>query len=110
MPAAATASPPPDVFQAIADPTRRRLLDLLRDGEQSAGGLARQFPVSFAAISQHLGTLHAAGLVERRAEGRERIYRLAPARLGAVLDWVAPYQAFWEGRLERLETFLDRRS
>jgi|SRR4051794_35776819 DNA-binding transcriptional ArsR family regulator len=96
-----------DVFHAIADPNRRRMLDTLAGGELAAQELARQFDMSFAAVSQHLKVLHEAGLVERRAQGRQRIYRLAPSRLREVEDWTARYRRFWRGRLRRLHAYLD---
>jgi DNA-binding transcriptional ArsR family regulator len=91
-----------DVFQAIADPTRRRILDLLSDGEQPVSELASQFDVTLSAISQHLGVLREAGLIVGRQEGRERLYRLNPTALQEVSDWVAHYERFWRGRLAAL--------
>jgi DNA-binding transcriptional ArsR family regulator len=99
--------PADDIFHAIAEPNRRRLLDLLADGELAAQDLAGRFEISFAAVSQHLKILHEAGLVDRRAEGRKRIYTLTPHRLREVADWTANYRRFWQGRLKRLRSFLD---
>lgn len=96
-----------DVFQAIADPNRRQLLDLLASGELPAQALADRFEISFAAVSQHLKVLREAGLVSRRASGRQRIYSLTPERLREVADWTAGYRGFWEGRLKRLGEYLD---
>jgi DNA-binding transcriptional ArsR family regulator len=96
-----------DVFHAIAEPNRRRLLDMLARGELAAQELASRFDISFAAVSQHLKVLHEAGLVERRAEGRKRIYKLTPRRLREVDDWTANYRRFWQGRLKRLRSYLD---
>jgi DNA-binding transcriptional ArsR family regulator len=96
-----------EVFHAIADANRRKLLDLLADGDLPAQELARRFDISFAAVSQHLKVLHEAGLVKRRAEGRQRIYSLAPTRLREVDDWTARYRRFWRGRLRRLRSLLD---
>jgi len=98
--------PAGDIFHAIAEPNRRRLLDLLADGELAAQDLADRFEISFAAVSQHLKILHQAGLVDRRAEGRKRIYTLTPQRLREVADWTAHYRR-WQGRLKRLRSFLD---
>jgi DNA-binding transcriptional ArsR family regulator len=95
------------VFFAIADPCRRRLLDLLVEGEAPAQALARQFDVSFPAVSQHLKVLREAGLVSRRAEGRERIYSLTPEKLRVVEEWTARYRKFWGNRLKRLGAYLD---
>jgi DNA-binding transcriptional ArsR family regulator len=96
-----------EVFHAIADANRRRLLDILAGGDFPAQELASRFDVSFAAVSQHLKVLHEAGLVKRRAEGRQRIYSLAPLRLREVDDWTANYRRFWQGRLKRLHSYLD---
>jgi DNA-binding transcriptional ArsR family regulator len=98
-----------DVFHAIADPNRRKLLDMLADGDLPAQELANSFDFSFAAVSQHLKVLHKAGLVKRRAAGRQRIYSLAPLRLRQVDDWTARYRKFWQRRLERLRSYLDTR-
>src|SRR5690242_7855083 len=87
------------VFHAISEPTRRRLLDELRRGPSSAGALAARFPSSRPGIARHLRVLRAAGLVSARPEGRRRVYRLAPAPLRAVRDWVAAYERFWRARL-----------
>jgi DNA-binding transcriptional ArsR family regulator len=95
------------VFHAIADPNRRKLLDVLAGGDLPAQELASHFDVSFAAVSQHLKVLHEAGLVKRRAEGRHRIYSLAPLPLREVDDWTARYRKFWQGRLKLLRTYLD---
>ena len=96
-----------DVFHAIADGTRRKLLDVLAAGDSPAHELASRFDISFAAVSQHLKVLHQAGLVERRARGRQRIYSLAPSRLREVDDWTAQYRRFWQTQLRRLRSFLD---
>lgn len=96
------------VFHAIADPNRRRMLDLLAEGETPAQVLADRFDISFAAVSQHLKVLHEAGLVSRRAAGRQRIYRLEAERLRVIDQWTARYRAFWERRLELLGKYLDK--
>ncbi len=96
-----------DVFTAIADPTRRSLLDLLGRGEQTVLGLAGHFAMTLSAVSQHLRRLREAGLVGVRKVGRERVYRLNPAPLQAVADWVALYQRFWDDRLDALGRHLD---
>jgi DNA-binding transcriptional ArsR family regulator len=95
------------VFLAIADANRRRMLDLLAAGDSPAQELADRFDISFAAVSQHLKVLREAGLVARRADGRRRIYRLAPQRLRIVEDWMATYRVFWTGRLKGLGEYLD---
>jgi DNA-binding transcriptional ArsR family regulator len=97
-----------DVFHAIADPTRRALLDRLRQGELSAGRLARGFPVSRPAISQHLAVLRQAGLVSERRVGRERRYRLRPGLLQQAQAWLHDYEPLWSERLEALREHLWR--
>jgi len=97
-----------DVYLAIADPTRRRLLDLLGPGERPVHVLAAGFRMSRPAISQHLRILRRVGLVEVRRDGREHRYRLRAERLREVFDWVAHYQAFWSEKLAALGHYLDR--
>jgi DNA-binding transcriptional ArsR family regulator len=96
----------PDVFTAIADPSRRRVIDLLGEGDRSVSDLASEFAVSIAAISQHLRVLREVGLVKVRQVGRKRFYRLRPAGLKVVHDWVAVYQEFWNERFNALERHL----
>ncbi len=96
-----------DIFQAIADPTRRALLDQLRDGEQSVKQLAKPFEMSMPAISQHLHILCDAGLVTQRKVGRMRLYRLNPEPLKEVSDWVNPYEQFWQEKLDALGKYLE---
>jgi DNA-binding transcriptional ArsR family regulator len=100
-------SAPRDVFRAIADPTRRRILDLLSLGEQPVSGLADQFDVTLSAISQHLGVLREAGLIEARQAGRERLYRVNATALKEVSDWVRHYERFWRERLAALRDHLE---
>lgn len=97
-----------DVFRAIADPTRRGLLDLLRDSERSVSELTRPFRMSQPAISQHLRILRQAGLVRGRQAGRQRLYRLDPRPLRRVRDWTAHYERFWDLRLDALGDYLER--
>lgn len=99
-----------DVFQAIADPTRRSLLDQLRQGEQPVKQLAEPFGVSLPAISQHLGVLCEAGLVTQRKVGRQRFYRLNPEPLQQVSCWVEHYQQFWQEKLDALGDYLEQTS
>lgn len=96
-----------DVFLAIADPTRRAILHRLADGEQTAGDLAAPFRSSQSAISQHLAVLRDAGLVRVRAEGRQRVYRLHPAPLKRVQQWISHYERFWSQKLDALGAYLD---
>ena len=95
-----------DPFFAIADGTRRRLLDLLRDDEKSVSDLARNFDISLPAISQHLGVLRQAGLVISRSIGRRRLYRVCPKRLRVVHGWTSRYERFWRSRLDNLREYL----
>jgi DNA-binding transcriptional ArsR family regulator len=96
------------VFAALADPTRRALLDRLKGGEQPVGELARRFAVSLSAISQHLAVLRRAGLVRPRRAGRVRYYRLEPRPLKTVAAWVRAYERFWTSKLDALEAHLAR--
>jgi DNA-binding transcriptional ArsR family regulator len=83
---------PTDVFQAVADPTRRALLGLLRNSERSVSDLLQAFDVSQPAISQHLRVLREAGLVEVRRAGRQRLYRLRAERFASIYNWAAQYK------------------
>ena len=95
-----------DIFQAIADPTRRAILDRLRDGEQAVKQLAQPFDMSMPAISQHLQILCEAGLVQVRKVGRQCLYRLNPEPLKQVCDRVNPYEQFWHEKLDTLGKYL----
>src|SRR5580693_990325 len=95
------------IFSALADPTRRAVLDLLRKGSQPAGQIARAFPVSRPAISKHLRLLRRAHLVEERREGRHRLYQLNPEPLKAVDLWLEQYRVFWQTSLTNLKTFVE---
>lgn len=94
-------------FNALADPTRRAVLDLLRGGMRPAGEIARSFTVSRPAISKHLGILRRAHLVEERREGRHRLYRLNPEPLRAVDTWLEQYRGFWTASLNNLKSFVE---
>ncbi len=94
-------------FQALADPTRRAVLDLLRRGSQPAGQIANAFPVSRPAISKHLRLLRRAHLVRERREGRNRIYQLNPEPLRAVDSWIEQYRVFWAASLNNLKAFVE---
>ena len=96
-----------DIFQAIADPTRRALLDQLRNGEQPVKQLAEPFNMTLPAISQHLQILCEAGLVQVRKAGRQRLYRLNPEPLKEVSDWVNHYDKFWQEKLDALGNYLE---
>jgi len=93
------------IFHAVAEPTRRRLLDNLSRGPRSAGHLAREFRSSRPAVSKHLRILRKARLVRVHRLGRHQIYALTPAPLEKIERWVARYQAFWNARLEEPTEF-----
>lgn len=99
-----------DVFGAISHPARRRMLDLLAEADRSVNTIAGHFRMSRPAVSQHLRILLQAGLVTEQRHGRERRYRLVPARLGPVRDWIAHYERFWDDRLQRLQKQLTKGS
>jgi DNA-binding transcriptional ArsR family regulator len=101
-------SPSDAVFHTIADPNRRRLIDLLADGEKSVQELAQNFDITVAAVSQHLAVLLDSRLVTRRALGRQRLYRLDAAPLRIVDEWTSRHRRFWQSRLTRLHTYLDK--
>jgi DNA-binding transcriptional ArsR family regulator len=94
-------------FQALADPTRRAVLDLLRLGAQPAGQIAGAFPVSRPAISRHLRLLRRAHLVREHREGRLRVYQLNPEPLRAVDTWIEQYRSFWSASLANLKAFVE---
>jgi len=94
-------------FQALADPTRRAVLDLLRRGNQPAGQIAAAFPVSRPAISRHLRLLRRAHLVCEHREGRHRVYQLNPEPLRVVDTWIDQYRRFWAVRLSNLKTLVE---
>lgn len=98
---------PEATFSALADPTRRAVLDLLRQGSQPAGRIAQAFPVSRPAISKHLRLLRRAHLVQQRREGRHRFYQLNPDPLRAVDSWLEQYRVFWSTSLANLKTFVE---
>ncbi len=96
-----------DVFRAIADPTRRAILDRLRAGPANAGALAADFRSSRPAISKHLRVLREARLVVDARIGRERLYRVDPVPLQSVAGWLEGYRAFWQSSLARLKRHLE---
>lgn len=100
-------SPKHDVFQAIADPTRRRLLHLLVDREMPVTVISSHFPMSRTAVSKHLRILSDAGLVKERKVGRETRYRLEPEPLLELKRWLAFYDRFWDNRLSVLKHLVE---
>lgn len=94
-------------FEAVAEPNRRRILDVLRDGERPAGVLVEALSISQPGVSKHLRVLREAGLVSARVDGQRRLYRLEAARLAEIDAWLAPYRQAWAGRLDALERHLE---
>ncbi len=95
------------VFDAVAEGSRREILDLLAAGPRPVGAIADATGLSQPNASRHLRILREAGLVEPRAEGQRRIYELRPAGLAELIGWVAPYQRLWQVSLDALEHHLD---
>lgn len=98
-----------DVFRAIADPTRRGILDRLRAGPTAVNALATDFRQSRPAISKHLRVLRQARLVTETKVGRERLYELQPVPLQRVASWIEGYRAFWLTNLSRLKHYLEQK-
>lgn len=99
-----------DVFRAVADPTRRAILDRLRAGPAPVNTLAEDFQQSRPAISKHLRVLRDAALVSETRVGRERLYQLHPRPLQQVASWVEGYRAFWLSSLNNLKHYLENES
>jgi len=94
-------------FEAIAEPSRRRLLELLRSGERPAGELVAATGLSQPGVSKYLKLLREAGLVSVRADGQRRLYRLEPGELAKLDDWLKPFRRFWAERLDALDDHLE---
>lgn len=103
----AAASAKHDVFQAIADPTRRKLLKLLSKEEMPVTAISEHFPISRTAVSKHLRVLAEAGLVKERKAGRETRYKLKPEPLYELKDWLQYFELFWENKLSALRLFVE---
>ena len=97
----------PDVFQILADPTRRKLVDALRGGERSVGELVDVVDIGQPGVSRQLAILEDADFVSVRPDGRRRLYALRPERFRELSEWVTGYRAIWDARLDRLS---DRKS
>lgn len=95
-----------DVFTALADPTRRQIVETLAGGETAFGDLASRFEMSRPAVSQHLKVLRDAGIVVSRADAQRRIYRLGDEALSELDDWMRKVRGYWNARLDRLEDAL----
>lgn len=94
---------------SLADPTRRRIVELLVEGERSAGDLASHFDTSRPGVSRHLRVLREQGLVHARDDGRRRLYSLDPQPFVELDEWLQRYRAFWTNRLDALDTEIRRR-
>ena len=95
-----------DAFNAVAEPRRREILDLLADGERSVGDIVSKIPVSQPQVSKHLKVLKSVGLVRSRSDGRQRLYSLDPVALKPMHDWVSRFEEMWNARLDRLDDYL----
>lgn len=96
-----------DVFQAIADPTRREVLRLLAEKERPISEISAHFPISRTAISKHLHILSEAELVKGKKAGRERIYHLQPEPLTELKKWLSYYEQFWNNKLQKLKYIVE---
>lgn len=96
------------VLQALADPSRRTVLGILREHPASAGELAQALPIARPGVSRHLRVLREAGLVEVQQQAQRRIYRLRPQGLVEIDDWLEGYRALWQHRLDALQTEIAR--
>jgi DNA-binding transcriptional ArsR family regulator len=94
-------------FEVIAEPTRRRILDLLLDGERPVGELVTELAMSQPAVSRHLRVLRDAGLVRTRTDAQRRVYRIDAEPLAAMDEWLRPYRRMWAAGLDRLTRHLD---
>jgi len=99
-----------DAFMALADPTRRQIIQSLANGETAFGDIADQFEMSRPAVSQHLKVLREAGLVAVRRDAQRRIYRVEASGLREVDEWLEKVRRFWDGRLDDLERVLQEKN
>ena len=95
-----------DVFNAIAEVHRRDILDVLMTGEKAVGAIVDDVAMSQPQVSKHLRVLSEVGLVRSRVDGRRRLYRIEPARLRPMHDWLAKYERAWNERLDRVDDYL----
>lgn len=98
-----------DVFQALADPTRRRIVEALRDGEQQVGDVVKKARVHQSGVSRHLRILHDSGFVSVRPDGQRRLYALKTKPFQEIDQWLGEYRKLWEARLDRFEIALENR-
>jgi DNA-binding transcriptional ArsR family regulator len=95
------------VFEVLAEPRRREILDLLCEGERTVGEIVARIPISQPGVSKHLRVLRDAGLVDSRADGQRRVYAVRAEPLAEVVAWLAPYRRLWADRLDALERHLE---
>lgn len=107
MPQRAKSSSTDLVFAALANPTRRDVLDLLLDGARPVQEIAERFDMTRPSVSEHLKVLRDAGLVTEERHGRQRVYAVSADPLNDLRDWLAPYERFWRTKLADLRTYLD---
>lgn len=98
-----------DAFQALADPTRRRIVETLRRGEQQVGDIVERAGIHQSGVSRHLRILHESGFVTVRPDGQRRLYSLRPEPFRELDDWLSRYRELWERRLDRLGDALGQR-
>ncbi|QMU56784.1 MAG: metalloregulator ArsR/SmtB family transcription factor [Boseongicola sp.] len=98
------------IYSAIADPHRRRMLDILAGGDKSAGEIAAEFDISRPAVVNHLRILEENRLISIHQHGRQRIHHLTPAPLREIQDWVDSYDRFWKSKLSDLKTLVEKRA
>ena len=96
-----------DAFQTLADPTRRRIVEALSDGEQQVNDIVEQAGIHQSGVSRHLRILHEAGFVSMRADGQRRLYSLRPEPFRELDGWLAKYRRLWQARLDRLGAALE---
>ncbi|MDF2595025.1 MAG: ArsR family transcriptional regulator [Clostridia bacterium] len=96
-----------DVFFAIADPTRRTILDMLTCGNLALKDISSQFPITRTAVSKHLKILEEADLIGSKKIGRETIYQISPKPLSEIHDWIKTYSEFWDKKLSNLKNFVE---
>lgn len=99
-----------DVFEALADPTRRRIIEVLLNGEQPVGDVVDKAGIHQSGVSRHLRILHESGFVSMRADGQRRLYALKPEPFQELGDWLTPYRKLWEERLDRFEAALKKKA
>jgi DNA-binding transcriptional ArsR family regulator len=97
-----------NVYEALAEPNRRRIIEMVGDRERTAGEIVDALAISQPGVSKHLKVLREAGLVHVRKDAQRRVYRLAPEKLAELDAWLAPYRRFWRGKLDALDAHLMR--